>query len=89
MLLGLDMCSRHIAELPADSAAGGDAAGEEGADEGEVATEAKDEDGGGGVTYDIGKWNKASGKQFKTGEDLIELYVEWLVKYDVASLEVL
>ena len=86
VLLGLDMCSSSTAELPPDT--NEDAAGEEGADDSELAGEGKDEEGG-GVTYDTGKWNKSSGKQLKSGEDLIELYIEWLVKYNVASLEVL
>ena len=78
VMLGLDMCSGKIVEGLED----GDAEGEEDAE----AKEAKDEDAG-EITYDVAKWIKGGNRSLKTGEDLTEMYVEWLVKFSVLSLE--
>uniref|UniRef100_A0A7S2FW23 phosphopyruvate hydratase n=1 Tax=Florenciella parvula TaxID=236787 RepID=A0A7S2FW23_9STRA len=78
VMLGLDVCSGKIVEGLGD----GDAEGEEDAE----AKEAKDEDAG-EITYDVAKWVKGGNQSLKTGEDLTEMYIEWLVKFSVLSLE--
>jgi enolase len=38
------------------------------------------------ITYDLTKWNKSSPGSPKTGEEVVDLYMEWLIKFQLSYL---
>ena len=68
--LGLDLCAHKLVEKDLDS----DASGEGGGDGARSDLAVGDE----GVLYNTSKWNKSLAAVQKSGEEMIDLYFEWL-----------